>query len=179
MNGLDPSGASTAPPPALDIDREVALMEAMSVDRLRAKFAEVCGEPTRSRHKQYLIKRIAWRMQANAEGGLSERALKRAMELANDAEIRLTAPRPPKASAGAEERTVRIGPKVRRRTELLPGMSLQRQYKGRQIFVRVLEDGFDWDGQHFQSLTAVAQAVTGKHWGGFHFFNLRQQGGKP
>ena len=65
----------------MNVEKEVAAMERMTVDQLRSKYAEVFQEPTRSRHKQYLIKRIAWRMQANAEGGLSERALRRAMEL--------------------------------------------------------------------------------------------------
>ena len=77
----------------LNVAKEVAAMERMTIDELRDKYAEVFGEATRSRHKQYLIKRIAWRMQANAEGGLSERALQRAMELANDADLRVTAPR--------------------------------------------------------------------------------------
>ena len=59
---------------------------ALTVDQLRAKYAVVFGEQTNGRHKQWLIKRIAWRMQANAEGDLSERARRRAMELANDAD---------------------------------------------------------------------------------------------
>ena len=53
---------------------------------------EVFGEPARSSHKPHLIKRIAWRTQANREGGLSERALRRAAEVANDADLRLTMP---------------------------------------------------------------------------------------
>ena len=91
----------------MNIDKEVARMERMTVDQLRAKYGEVFGEPTRSRHKEYLIKRIAWRIQANAEGGLSERARQRAMELANDADLRVTPPREPKLTPGAEERTDR------------------------------------------------------------------------
>ena len=50
----------------MNVEKEVAAMERMTVDQLRSKYAEVFQEPTRSRHKQYLIKRIAWRMQANA-----------------------------------------------------------------------------------------------------------------
>ena len=52
----------------LNVDKEVAAMERMTVDQLRGKYAEVFGEPTNGRHKEWLIKRIAWRMQANAEG---------------------------------------------------------------------------------------------------------------
>jgi hypothetical protein len=177
MASLDSSRTQRATSPALDIDREVSLMQAMSIDRLRAKFTEVFGEPTRSRHKEYLIKRIAWRMQANAEGGLSERALRRAMELANDADLRVTAPRQPKVAADAGERTITVATNVRPSTTLLPGTMLTRHYKGRKLHVMVLPDGFEFEGERYKSLTAIAEKVTGKHWNGFHFFGLRKAGG--
>ncbi len=62
----------------MSIAKEVAAMQRMTVAELRAKYAEVFGEETRCRHKDYLLRRIAWRLQANAEGGLSERARRRA-----------------------------------------------------------------------------------------------------
>jgi len=58
----------------LNVEKELAALRRMSVGELRLRYAEVFGEPTRSRHKQWLIKRILWRMQALAEGDLSERA---------------------------------------------------------------------------------------------------------
>ncbi len=77
----------------MNIDREVAIMKLMSVGELRKKYGEVFKEPTNARNKVWLIKRIAWRMQANVEGDLSERARRRAMEIANDADIRMMPPR--------------------------------------------------------------------------------------
>ncbi|MFO0903724.1 MAG: DUF2924 domain-containing protein [Pirellulales bacterium] len=168
---------STVARPRLNIAKEVAAMERMTVDQLRSKFTEVFGEGTNSRHKQWMIKRIAWRMQANVEGGLSERALRRAMELANDADLRLTAPRERKPAADAEERTVSVAAAIQPSTSLLPGTMLKRDYKGRTIRVTVLADGFEFEGERYKSLTAVAKAVTGKHWNGFHFFGLRRNGG--
>lgn len=162
----------------LNIAGEVTAMERMTVDQLRTKYAEVYGEPCRSRHKQWLIKRIAWRMQANAEGDLSERARRRAMELANNADLRMTPPREPKPSAGAVERTKTVATKVRAATELLPGTVLTREYKDQTISVTVLADGFECHGQRYRSLTAVAKAITGKHWNGYHFFKLRKKEGK-
>jgi len=161
----------------MNVDKELAALERQTIDQLRAKFAEVFGEPTNSRHKQWLIKRIIWRMQANAEGGLSERARQRAMELATDATVRMTPPRPPKAAPDATARTKTVATTVRTNVELLPDMSLERQYKGRTIVVKVLADGFEFEGERYASLTAVAKAVTGKHWNGFHFFGLRKAGG--
>lgn len=162
----------------MNIAKEVAAMERMTVDQLRAKYADVFGEPNRSRHKEHLIKRIAWRMQANAEGDLSERARRRAMELANDADLRVTPPREPKPARDANERTKTVATKVRAKTDLLPGTVLKREYKGRTVRAMVLADGFECDGERYKSLTAVAKAVTGQHWNGYHFFNLRKNGGE-
>lgn len=161
----------------MNIAREVTLMEGMTVGQLRTKYGEVFGEECRSRHKQWLIKRIAWRMQANAEGDLSERARKRAMELANDADLRMSPPRVPKATVGAEERTKTVPTSVRANTDLLPGTVLTRDYKGQAVRVTVLADGFECHGQRYKSLTGVAKAVMGKHWNGHHFFGLRASGG--
>jgi len=167
----------------LNVAKEVAAMERMTVDQLRAKYAEVFGEQTNGRHKEWLIKRIAWRMQANAEGDLSERARRRAMELANDADLRVTPPREPKAAPDADRRTKTVATKtvatkVRANDNLLPGTVLKREYKGRTVRVKVLTDGFEFEGERYKSLTAVTKAVTGKHWNGYHFFNLRKNGGE-
>ena len=73
--------------------RDLRERDHLTVPELKRRYAEVFGEPTRTNHKQYLVKRIVWRMQALREGGLSERARRRALELADDAEIRLSAPK--------------------------------------------------------------------------------------
>ena len=78
---------------ALNIGKEIAALRRMTVPDLRRRYAEVFGESITSRHKQFLIRRIVWRLQANQEGDLSERAQRRAMELAADSDVRLTAPR--------------------------------------------------------------------------------------
>ena len=65
----------------MNVGKEVAALHAMTVKELRDKHLKVFGEPTRCRHKDYLVRRIAWRMQSLAEGDLTERARRRAMEL--------------------------------------------------------------------------------------------------
>lgn len=154
-------------------DEQFQRLRAMTTSQLKTRWSEVFGEPTRSNHREYLIKRIAWRIQALAEGGLSERARRRALELANDADIRS---RPPKdavplcPSAGA----VLTGDLPPVRDCRLPpsGALITREYKGSRIVVRVLERGFEHDGRVYRSLTAVAKAVTGSHWNGNLFFGL-------
>jgi hypothetical protein len=77
----------------MNMAKELAALERMGPTELRERYLEVFGEPTNANCKAWLVKRIAWRMQANAEGGLAERALARAHELANDADLRTTAPK--------------------------------------------------------------------------------------
>src|ERR1035437_1250468 len=72
---------------------QIEEVQHMTVGLLREKYREVFGEESRSNHKQFLIRRIAWRLQALAEGDLSERARQRAMEIANDADLRIRAPK--------------------------------------------------------------------------------------
>ncbi len=72
---------------------EIAELQEKTVSQLVQRYEQVFEEECRSRNKQYLIRRIAWRLQANEEGGLSRAALKKAEELAIGAETRVTAPR--------------------------------------------------------------------------------------
>ena len=80
----------------LDLHPELSALRRMSPAQLRDKYLEVFGEPSRSGNKDFLFKRVAWRIQSLAEGGLSARARRRAEELARDADVRLTMPRPRK-----------------------------------------------------------------------------------
>lgn len=161
----------------LNIDKEVAQMLRMTVDELQQKFAAVHGEQPRGRNKQWLIKRIAWRLQANEEGGLSERALRRAAELANDADLRLTAPHAGTKSSEAVPTPETISFDADPRLPM-PGTLVARKYKGQTLQVKILRDGFEFDGERYKSLTAVAKRITGQHWNGYLFFGLTNEGAK-
>jgi hypothetical protein len=156
------------------IEQTVAALSRMTVGQLREKYLEVFGEPSRSGNWDFLFKRLAWRIQSLAEGTLSERAKRRAEELARDADVRLTIPRPPKPRGGADTTTV-VMPAVTVTTHdrlPLPGTVLTRKYRGRQVETKVLPQGFEYEGQVYRSLSAVAKAVTGSHWNGLLFFGL-------
>ncbi|MFN0133027.1 MAG: DUF2924 domain-containing protein [Phycisphaerales bacterium] len=156
----------------MDVERLLMDLERMTTPELRARYAEAFGEPARSFNKRFLVRRIAWRTQALAEGGLSERATKRAEELANEADLRV---RPPRGWASGSSAVVPIATESTRSTAAMPapGTVLRRAYKGRSVLVHVRADGFEHEGVVHGSLTAVARAVTGSHWNGLHFFGLR------
>jgi hypothetical protein len=155
---------------------EIAALPRLCVSELRVKFAEVCGELTPSHNKVWLVKRIAWRLQARAEGDLSERARRRAAELVADADLRLSAP-PADADSTKDKKpaTLRIPTDDRLPR---PGTILTRRYKGRTLQVEVLEHGFAFEGKTYRSLSAVAKAVTGAHCSGHFFFGLTEKGPK-
>ena len=162
----------------LNVGHMVSQLRRMTVTELRRKYAEVFGEQTRTHHKEYLIRRIAWRAQALEEGDLPERARRRALEIAIDADIRLRAPGPvryaPLQAAAPSSRTTIVPIDVPADDRLpMPGALLTRQYRGRTVSVRVLPKGFEHEGTIYRSLSAVAQAVTGSHWNGFLFFGLQ------
>src|SRR5262249_110149 len=85
---LNKKGTST-----MNLDHELAALSRLTVTELRCRYAQVFGEATRVGNRVWLIKRIAWRLQALAEGDLSQRARRRAAELANDADLRLLPPK--------------------------------------------------------------------------------------
>ena len=155
------------------VGQTVAALGRMTVAQLRDKYLELFGEPTSSGNRDFLFKRLAWRVQSLAEGTLSERARKREEELARDADLRTTLPRPPKHTNADAKDVALAAPSVTAHDRLpLPGTVLTRKYRGRQVEAKVLSYGFEYEGQVYRSLSAVAKAVTGSHWNGHLFFGL-------
>ena len=147
-----------------NLTQELAALRRLAPRELRARYSELFGEQPSTKNKGWLLKRLAWRLQALAEGDLSQRARQRAAELANDADLRSTAPRPARGAAAALPR-----PPADSRLPA-PGTVLTRPYKGALLQVRVLPAGFEYDGLAYRSLSAVARAITGSHCNGFLFF---------
>ena len=150
----------------------------MTVGQLKNRYREVFGEDSRSNHKQFLFRRVAWRIQANAEGGLSERARRRALEIADDADLRIRAPKNFLKETLDQTRIVesRVSSSADPRLPL-PGTLLIRRFQGNDVVVRVREDGFEWSGRLYSSLSAAVREATGTRWNGFAFFNLGDRPG--
>ncbi len=90
---------------ATALHQRIEGLRRMTVGQLKDQYREVFGEVSRSNHKQFLFRRVAWRIQANAWGGLSERARRRALEIADDADLRIRAPKNLLQAALDETRT--------------------------------------------------------------------------
>lgn len=167
--------------PKTTLQQQIEELRHMPVSRLRERYADAFGEPTTSGNRQWLFRRVAWRIQSLAEGDLSERARRRAAELARDVDVRV---RPPTFGELAEEprsgtRLVTItGRIVSAGNDRLPapGCVLRRVFKEKEHEVTVLLQGFEYEGKVYRSLSAVATAITGSHWNGFLFFGLIKKG---
>ena len=60
--------------------------------------------------------------------------------------------------------------------DLAPGTLLQREWRGQTLFVRVLDNGFEYKGQVYKSLSGLAKEITGTKWNGYVLFGLKKQG---
>ena len=154
-------------------------MRSLTTAQLKDKYRDVFGEDSRSNHKQFLFRRVAWRIQANAWGGLSERARRRALEIADDADLRIRAPknflkkRHRRHANGRSAAQAALDPRLP-----LPGTPLIRRYQGKDIIVHVRADGgFECNGRIFKSLSTAVTEATGTRWNGFAFYNLGHRPG--
>jgi Protein of unknown function (DUF2924) len=158
-----------------EVHQEIEALRQQKTKALKARYRELFGEQSRSSNHAHLFRRIAWRLQALAEGDLSQRAQDRAKDLASDLDLRL---RPPRkfwrtlADANAMESS-----RKPLRDPRLPeaGTTMQRQYQGKTVCVKVLKDGFEYDGKQYDSLSSIASSVTGTRWNGFSFFHLKKE----
>ena len=146
----------------------------MSLEELRLFYEQVYNELSTSRHRQYLIKRILWGIQANEFGSLTGRARDKAKRMANLIDVRLTMPQ--EAVQIVKKDISQINES--KSDDLLYGVQLERIYKGCKVIVTIADNGVRYEGRLYRSLTAVAKEVTGSHTSGKLFFGLGKTGGK-
>ena len=151
--------------------REIRKLQQMSVGELREHWLRLYGQPTRSRNRQFLFRRLAWRLQELQLGGLSARAQGRIDELAPEGLPRVRTPK--NATLATASKPEPPPAKVRDISAPAAGTVISKLYKGHELRVVVRDDGLEYDGRMFPSLTAIAKAVTGsKSINGRLFFGL-------
>jgi hypothetical protein len=128
------------------ITAEVRALECLDLRGLREEWRKRYGEPPKMRSTELLARLLAWRIQADAFGGLDAATIRL---LKSD-----TLP-PPKPA-------------------LTQGDRLWREWQGRRHDVDVLENGFRYAGADYRSLSEVARVITGTRWNGLRFFGLRE-----
>ncbi len=147
---------------------EITELRCMSVADLVERYEAAFGKPPRVKHREWLWRRIAWKIQERRFGGLSTVAKKRLNELIGELDVPLG------------ERTVRTKMNVRAKpSDPTLGTTLVRQWKGIEVTATRVDGGWDCDGVVHRSLSAAARAITLSHWNGPLFWGLRTRKGAP
>lgn len=161
---------------------DLAQIQTLTIKQLKAQIAEVTGQTVKSNNRPYLIGKLTKALEAKAA---EEAAQARTTTKAKSARKAPTVKRE-KASKKAEKsaKTEKVE-KAERRTRTtqrnagerdprLPaaGTVLEREHQGKKIRVTVLEDGFRYEGETYNSLSTIARVATGTIWNGFTFFKI-------
>ena len=136
----------------------LAALKAMSVKDLKAEWQTLFNAPAPNNSRGFLEGRLAYRIQELTYGG-PDKQTRRMLDLLAD-EVDGT---PTRKAQIADPRNPVVGTK------------LIREWDGVAHTVTVLKDGFEWGGQRYKSLSAVARAITGTRWNGYRFFGLRER----
>ena len=148
------------------VKEELRRLPRLTVTELGRRYAELFGKETRCRNKPYLLKKVAWRIQANASEGLSKRAVQRIRDLGDRLPERWQE-RATVIARGDEPRDPRLP---------APGSVLRRRIAGVDHSVTVLPEGFEYRGEFYESLSTIATRITGVRWNGFRFFKIAKGG---
>ncbi len=138
------------------IPARLAALKTAPVTTLKQQWRDLFATEPPPFNRRYLESRLAYRIQELAYGGLKPETVRRLEELGEDL-------------YGSGKK------KPRNRAELKPiaGTRLVRDWQGVEQVVTVTQDGFEWQGRPYQSLSAIARAITGTRWNGWVFFGLK------
>ena len=139
--------------------KQIDELNQMSMAQIRKRWADLMGTDPGRLGRQYLMRRLAYRVQELAYGGLSPQARKQ-------------------IDAVADGKTRSASPSKTKKTILMPGTRLLREWHGDRYEVIVEADGFRYNGKVYRSLTAVAKAITGSHRSGSLFFGIKRKRGE-
>ena len=140
--------------------RQLATLETLSLAQLQEQWRDLYGGEPPGYKRQFLIKRLAYRIQELFYGGLSEAARTRLRHVARGDPVARVARR--------------VSGNPRSKADILPGTRFVRIWKDRRYEVLAHENGFEYEGRMFRSLSAVAREITGTRWNGRLFFGLKK-----
>jgi DUF2924 family protein len=149
--------------PSIDpttLNAEIERLPGLGIGELRARWQALYGRPAPKSFRRNLLARgVAYQMQVEVYGGLSNETKRRLREIAlavrNGDNAPIAAPR------------------------IKPGTRLLRLWQNKTHTVLVAADGYEWEGRVYKSLSAVAKAITGTQWNGYTFFGLKRQASQP
>ena len=140
-----------------DIAAKLRALEQMDHATLRAEWRRLYrAHPPKRVARDLLLLGVAWKVQEQTYGGFGATTKRRLADLAETLE------------RGGDVTRSRVA-------RLRPGAKLVREWRGETHTVIVGEDGFEWRGRRWQSLSVIAREITGSHWSGPRFFGLTER----
>jgi Protein of unknown function (DUF2924) len=133
----------------------------MDAKALKARWRELFDTEPPPYNRRFLESRLAYRIQELAYGGLKRETLERLAALAEEV-------------GGKGARRARIA-----QDRPITGTRLLREWQGAEHSVTVRDDGFEYLGRPYKSLSAIARLITGTRWNGWIFFGLKNQRARP
>jgi len=142
----------------------ISALREMPKEELKEQWRILFGKEPPACNRPFMIKRLIYRLQELEFGGIKSETREYMNQLLNEAGL----------DALAGRKTTK---KKRRRNaaELISGTLLVREWRGRNYEVKVLADGFEYDGKKYRSLSGIAKDITGTNWNGLTFFGLSTQ----
>lgn len=143
-----------------EVEKQLEALAVMELSGVRWAWRRANGrDAPPNLGRDFLVRRLAYRLQAQTHGDL-DRKHKRTLDRLAEGDL----------SAIAAENSVG--------TNLKPGTVLVREYKGELHQVKALPEGYTWKGEFYSTLSAVARAITGTNWNGYVFFGLKTKSPK-
>ena len=139
----------------------VAALKTLPIPQLKQQWRDLFESEPPPYNRRFLEHRLAYRIQELAYGGLRPETVKRLEALAKQF-----------------SETDPVKRKVRTNIKPISGTRLLREWQGVEHVVTVTDDGYEWQGRPYRSLTPIANAITGSRWNGLVFFGLKRQGGR-
>jgi hypothetical protein len=158
----NPTNPATACIQPTDVLARLAALKGTPTPELKRQWEQLFETQPPPYNRRFLESRLAYRIQELAYGGLKPETVARLEALGEQLD-----------GGNVVVRRTRVDDRP------IAGTRLIREYQGVEHTVTVLNDGFEWQGRPYRSLSAIARAITGTRWNGWVFFALRRTGAKP
>jgi hypothetical protein len=142
------------------LEREIAALPEMNIAQLRAKWWQRLKEaPPLHVRKQLFVPILAYKLQEQAYGSIKPEIRRQLEKIAGRYR------RDPNAKVES----------IREPKRIKPGTRLLRHWNGTAHQVLVVENGFEYEGERYRSLSVIARKITGTRWSGPLFFGLKDR----
>ena len=157
---------------------EIAHLATLTARDLERRHEMLFGRKPETNHRQFLFRKIAWRLQADRESGLSESTKQLAAAISQEAPLRtriITSVAKQLAGLPPEQTATTVLASGHDSRLPMPGGVIVKQFKGETLLVKVTANGFEFRDRRYTSLSAIALDVTGTKWNGFVFFGCNKE----